>query len=753
MIVLRCQGQSLCRTDSDAIVAGGYGFSTFSYVCDESWEGYSVSAQFHRLGDETAYHVGGIRPNKSYPVPNEVLVEGGVFTICLFGVKGETYRATTNVITVEVTDSGLLHNELPTPTPDIFNQYVQEVLTAAASAAAAAVAAAHAAQSAASSEAYITTVWVQEDFAAQVADWNATFATDAEHAKTSICNQKNTALSEISSLSSVAKTNFDQNATEKTAAYNFLHTTSMKAYDENADMKFNALNTAYSPILSAGEKALCFDTRLSRLESGAVSDWSQTDIDATDYIKNKPNMSAYGEAVKQTHLQINPCRLDNVSIVSHKLGVVLHGKEGVDGYVVNPIVHVYGKNLLDDSLYAIQTETQNGITCTNNGDGSYTLVGTPEVPAYTAFFSVPIQEKQRIKIPAGTYCTRWDSNISVVIQTSNAGNKSGVFTLTEAAYIHRIYIQGHPGATLNDTIVPMLEVGSIKTDDIQYQGCQKYAISGSLTEGDTVEINSLQSVYPTTTVLSVSETASGCLDVTYNLRFSDALFLYAEPKFLTGPTDPTPSAVGQAGSIYRNSMTGKLFLCTSGGEVSTWTPLVKYADKANSLTSAGTGAGVIGFYNITTGGITSGTYYGNTYPRVFPATNAIIDSRSAMEDPTGSVTANNCRPITPALLDYAVRSVLPKTETILPENGILIPQTEYYVGEKTSLSFSLPASGARGQTCFVCFASGSVPTALTMSGNIGSFSLTPAANTLYILRGKWSGSVWLLESSAFPVSA
>ena len=41
--------------------------------------------------------------------------------------------------------------------------------------------------------------------------------------------------------------------------------------------------------------------------------------------------------------------------------------------VVNPIVRMEGKNLLNPTL---QTTTVNGITCTNNGDGTYTLNGT-----------------------------------------------------------------------------------------------------------------------------------------------------------------------------------------------------------------------------------------------------------------------------------------------------------------------------------------------------------------------------------------
>jgi hypothetical protein len=64
--------------------------------------------------------------------------------------------------------------------------------------------------------------------------------------------------------------------------------------------------------------------------------------------------------------------------------MMIYGKSSQDGTptpgnpvkiksVVNPTVKVCGKNLLNATL---QTTTQNGVTCTANGDGTYTLNGT-----------------------------------------------------------------------------------------------------------------------------------------------------------------------------------------------------------------------------------------------------------------------------------------------------------------------------------------------------------------------------------------
>lgn len=70
--------------------------------------------------------------------------------------------------------------------------------------------------------------------------------------------------------------------------------------------------------------------------------------------------------------------------------MILYGKSLQDGTptpdnpieiqsVVNPNIEVCGKNLLKPSL---QTTTINGVTCTNNGDGTYTLNGTATDATY-----------------------------------------------------------------------------------------------------------------------------------------------------------------------------------------------------------------------------------------------------------------------------------------------------------------------------------------------------------------------------------
>ena len=98
--------------------------------------------------------------------------------------------------------------------------------------------------------------------------------------------------------------------------------------------------------------------------------------------------------------------------------------------------------------------------------------------------------------------------------------------------------------------------------------------------------------------------------------------------------------------------------------------------------------------------------------------------------------------IVPSNLDYAVRSVLPLSATTVP--SVLVANTEYYLGEATSLSFAFPA-GVLGQYCFVKFVSGATATALTITGEnyVGDIPV-PEANKTYEILATWNGSKWVV---------
>jgi len=134
-----------------------------------------------------------------------------------------------------------------------------------------------------------------------------------------------------------------------------------------------------------------------------------------------------------------------------------------------------GKNLLPPT---IATNTKNGITLTNNGDGSYTLNGTATA---NTTFSIALPNELN-----GTYTAQGNnpvansgvsfrilnsSNTSALSMTLNAINKQNVGATITGGTQQAIRIEN--GTTLNNFIVkPMLQSGSSATSWEKYTGGQ-----------------------------------------------------------------------------------------------------------------------------------------------------------------------------------------------------------------------------------------------------------------------------------------
>ncbi len=136
--------------------------------------------------------------------------------------------------------------------------------------------------------------------------------------------------------------------------------------------------------------------------------------------------------------------------------------------VVNPTVKVCGKNLLNSTL---QTMTQNGVTCTNNGDGTYTLNGTAK--SQTTFNLFNINEN----IYGGKLITgcqpgggRDTFNIVIVYYTKDrkwasedyeVGNGKIIKIKNESSYLLSIGILVRTGYVCNNVIFkPMIAEGA-----------------------------------------------------------------------------------------------------------------------------------------------------------------------------------------------------------------------------------------------------------------------------------------------------
>ena len=135
--------------------------------------------------------------------------------------------------------------------------------------------------------------------------------------------------------------------------------------------------------------------------------------------------------------------------------------------VVNPTVKIVGKNLLNATL---KTITLNGVTCINNGDGTYTLNGTPTVETdfyiYGAFNTanrLPLDSQK-------TYIVKKSGNSKIQFHVGKPGIYTTVASLEDGQIKNRATISFFicrilSGAILNNfTIYPQVEEGSASTD-------------------------------------------------------------------------------------------------------------------------------------------------------------------------------------------------------------------------------------------------------------------------------------------------
>lgn len=128
MIKFRIFKQRLSYYGDSEVVADSKGYLTFTLETSEDWANYvGKTVQFTKNGK--TYNVTNISDGVEYPVPWEVLVGAGIMQVNAFAVSMDNKRATTNEIDIEIIDSGFNEDSLlpEDPTPNIFEQYVQQV--------------------------------------------------------------------------------------------------------------------------------------------------------------------------------------------------------------------------------------------------------------------------------------------------------------------------------------------------------------------------------------------------------------------------------------------------------------------------------------------------------------------------------------------------------------------------------------------------------------------------------------------------
>lgn len=160
------------------------------------------------------------------------------------------------------------------------------------------------------------------------------------------------------------------------------------------------------------------------------------------------------------------------------MDMMIYGKSSQDGTpspenpveiksVLNPIVKVVGKNLLNVTL---RTVTRNGVTCTNNGDGTYTLNGT--ATSNTDFYVIGLHDNlSKIALnPEKEYICKGTQDAKIEMYTGIAdntvlsanGKSIQIKNMSDIAFVmYRI----RSGSIINNvTVYPQLEEGSVSTD-------------------------------------------------------------------------------------------------------------------------------------------------------------------------------------------------------------------------------------------------------------------------------------------------
>lgn len=129
MLQLRIMNQNISYYATSRIVADSQGYLYFTLETSEEWNEYVKVVQFTR--DGKTYDVPDVRQGVQYQVPWEVLVGGGTMFVSCYGMSGETNRATTNELEITVYDSGFYEGDpSEDPTPDKWQQFVDQVIDA-----------------------------------------------------------------------------------------------------------------------------------------------------------------------------------------------------------------------------------------------------------------------------------------------------------------------------------------------------------------------------------------------------------------------------------------------------------------------------------------------------------------------------------------------------------------------------------------------------------------------------------------------
>ena len=429
-------------------------------------------------------------------IPHEV-IKAPAFTVSVFGVSGDK-RATTQIAQVSVKPSGYGEGATPAePTPTEYEQLVAIANSAEQLA--------QSVRSDADSGAFkgdkgeqgnkgdkgdTGAVGAKGD-KGDKGDPGKDAVTDRAYSPTSENAQSGKAVAEAiqtvttdkqDKFASVSHPDPDGNVTLLTIdtpelnVYNSNHTSSIRMNDNGvqltnvsglAKLNVNQNNIKCSnfsgaiPVLGVATPVAAADSskNITELDLPYQAANKQYVEDTTNNVKSYVNNnfanalkgSASGEAV----------RLTDVSPIEHEIKIKLTAESNYSDFS-GVTLKRYGKNLLPYP-YSDTTKTVNGITFTDNGDGSVTISGTAAADTY--FY---LQRN-------ADYGTK---PINAIDKNSD---NNGVYTASSRIYYNAVNktvtINIHPDTTINETVYPQVELGVKATDYEAYLPPTEYTPS------------------------------------------------------------------------------------------------------------------------------------------------------------------------------------------------------------------------------------------------------------------------------------
>ena len=128
MLIIRVSPTRVHVESGSPLPSGSTAAPEVTFRLDDSWAGYAVTAVFE--GNDQTRYLTNLADGVAYAMPWECVTEAGVVTVRVFGVN-ESGRATTLPATLQVFDSGLPGAMPAPPTPTAYEQYVNNLISAA----------------------------------------------------------------------------------------------------------------------------------------------------------------------------------------------------------------------------------------------------------------------------------------------------------------------------------------------------------------------------------------------------------------------------------------------------------------------------------------------------------------------------------------------------------------------------------------------------------------------------------------------